>query len=305
MADEFGVRGAVDPRPVPHITLFRPYDTDRGSEVKDRLLTVFEGFDIVPYRIDGVGTFPETEVVYVRVVPSPELRELRRSVSRELRPVCEGYQDYDGEYHYEVHVTIGFRDVGSRFDEIRRYVRDQYALQTDAYATRITSLRGRSMLWEYDLPCGEVLNPGTATTADSWQGTERAFDDLSLPDDHDDLSPSPGPSVGRSGTGARGSRASGDRRRAATAGQSATRPAGAGDAPRPARAPSPRSRYTPTIGRQRRHAALSPRARRATRHSRHSGTSRAGQGARPAWRLRCGRRVREFMRRGETGGYAP
>jgi 2'-5' RNA ligase len=192
VADEFGVRGAVDPQPVPHVTLFGPYDTDRGSEVKDRLLTVFEEFDIVPYRIDGVGTFPETGVVYARVVPSPELRELRRSVSRKLRPVCEGYPDYDSEYHYEFHVTVAFRDVGSQFEDIRRYVRDQYALRADAYATRITSLRGRSMLWEYDLPRGEVLDPETATTADSWRETERALDQLSSSNDHDELTPSPG-----------------------------------------------------------------------------------------------------------------
>ncbi len=187
VADEFGVRGAVDPRPVPHITLFGPYETNRGSEVKRRLLDTFDGFDVVPYRIDGFDTFPDTKVIYANVVPSPELRSLRRSISRTLRPICEDYPRYDGSYHYDFHITVAFRDVGEQFDDIRRYVRDQYELQVDTYATRVTNLRKRSMLWEYDLPRGVELDPHTATTADSWRATNRTLDTLSSPTDHDDL----------------------------------------------------------------------------------------------------------------------
>jgi 2'-5' RNA ligase len=196
VADEFGVRGAVDPRPVPHITLFGPYDTNDGPEVKRRLLDTFEDFDAVPYRIDGFGTFPNTKVVYANVIPSPELRTLRRSISRRLRPICEGYPSYDEDWFYEFHITVALRDVGEQFNDVRRYVREGYNPQFDAYATRVSNLDGQSMLWEYDVPRGTVLDPDTATTAEAWQQTEQALDRHRSADDHDDLEPTPN-GVGR------------------------------------------------------------------------------------------------------------
>src|SRR6056297_1312513 len=82
VAGEFDVRGAVDPRPVPHVTLFGPYNTDRGLDVKKRLYNIYEEYDIVPYRIDGFSRFEDAKVIYANVVPSQELRDLRRDISR-------------------------------------------------------------------------------------------------------------------------------------------------------------------------------------------------------------------------------
>ncbi len=192
VAEEFDLRGAVDPRLVPHITLCGPYDTDRGYELKRRLLDTLDEYSVVPYRIDGFDTFPDTEVVYAKVVPSHELRALRRAVSRRLRPVCGGYPSDDTDYWCDFHITVAFRDVGSQFDAIRRHVRDSYELSVDAYATRVTSLDRRSIMYEYDLPRGEVLSADAATTADAWRATETALDELSAPDDHGHLAPAPG-----------------------------------------------------------------------------------------------------------------
>ena len=63
VAKEFGARGAVDSRPVPHITLCGPYDTDNGQTVKSRLLEIYEDCDAVPYRIDGFDVFRDSNVV--------------------------------------------------------------------------------------------------------------------------------------------------------------------------------------------------------------------------------------------------
>lgn len=48
LEDEFGVTGASQPRAVPHITLFGPYNTNQGGTVKRALLDIFEDFDAVP-----------------------------------------------------------------------------------------------------------------------------------------------------------------------------------------------------------------------------------------------------------------
>lgn len=191
VANQFGVRGAVDPRPVPHMTLFGPYDTNRGWVVKRTVKDVLSEFDKVPYRIDGFGRFEQNKVIYANVVPSPELRELRRELSRRLRPITNNYPPFDSSYFYDFHITIAYRDVGEKFRDIWEYVNSNFDPQFDEYATRVTSLRRRDMMWEYDVVSGEELRPNEATSAASWERTSARLDELSASDDHDELSTKP------------------------------------------------------------------------------------------------------------------
>jgi len=151
VAREFDVRGAVDPRPVPHITLFGPYNTDHGLEVKNRLYDIYKEYDIVPYRIDGFSRFKDAKVIYAKVVPSQELRDLRRDISRELRPVTYNCRPYDEDFYYDFHITIAFKDIDRQFEDIWEYVNEKYDPQYEAYAMRVTSIKRRKMMWEYDL----------------------------------------------------------------------------------------------------------------------------------------------------------
>jgi len=192
VADRFDVRAAVDPRPVPHVTLFGPYRTDDGLAAKRMVKDTLAGYDVVPYRIDGFGRFDDSGVVYANVVPSPELRSLRRGLSRRLRRIADDHGPHDTDYFYEFHATIAFRDVGDKLDDVYEYVSGRYHLRSDEYATRVTSLRGREMLWEYDVPRNEELRPDEATSAASWEATERRLNERRSPADHDDLSPRPG-----------------------------------------------------------------------------------------------------------------
>jgi len=191
IAEEFDVHGAVTPRPVPHVTLFGPYNTDQGKTVKRRLIEIFESFDAVPYRIDGFDVFRDSNVVYFTVIPSEELRSLRRAISRTLRPICYGYPEYDANYFHRFHITLAFRDVGDQLDEILEYACSQYDPRFNCYATRITSLHNRSMMWEYYLPRGKYLTPDEATTAEAWKRTEKALEQYTTSDDHSNLAPLP------------------------------------------------------------------------------------------------------------------
>lgn len=189
---EFGVSGAARPRAVPHITMFGPYDTNQGRTVKRALLDIFEDFDSVPYRVDGFGAFRRNRVIFARVIPSEELRELRREIVRRLRPITYNYQSHDLADWYDFHITLAYKDVGDEFRAILNYLTGEYDPSFDAYATRITSLRRRSMMWEYDLPRGKVLSQGEATSRASWERTMAALEDLKHPDDHAMLAPKPG-----------------------------------------------------------------------------------------------------------------
>lgn len=191
VANRFDVQGASQPRAVPHITLFGPYNTDRGREVKQTLTRVLSDFDIVPYRIAGFGAFEENNVIYANIVPSPEFRRLRRRISRELRPLTYNYQSHDSDFFATPHITIAFRDIDGQFDAIWEYVTSEYDPQFDEYATRVTSLRRRNMLWEYGLLQDRVLSSDEATSRQSWKQTTALLNQQSSAGEHSDLSPEP------------------------------------------------------------------------------------------------------------------
>lgn len=191
VSEEFDVQGNTKHRPVPHITLFGPYNTSEGYEAKTRVQELYSDFDVVPFRISGFDAFGHNDVVCANVIPSKELRALRRQISSKLRPISYNYPEHDLDYWYDFHVTIAFKDVGSRQESILEYLQDNYELQVDSYAKRITSLRGRDMMWEWELPQGKELRPDEATQ--SLETTDRALRELKSPDDHADLAPKPGP----------------------------------------------------------------------------------------------------------------
>lgn len=190
--DEFGVKGAAQPRAVPHITLFGPYNTKQGKTVKRALLDIFEDFEAVPYRVEGFDTFRDNNVIYARVVPSQELRDLRREIARRLEPITFNTQPHDAADWYDFHITLAYKDVGDQFRPILNYLEERYTPSFDAYATRVTSLRRRDMLWEYDLPRGELMGRDEATTRSSWEATMSKLEQLKEPDDHENLATKPG-----------------------------------------------------------------------------------------------------------------
>lgn len=192
LEDEFGVRGAAQPRAVPHVTLFGPYNTNQGGTVKRALLDIFDDFDKVPYRVEGFETFRKNQVIFARVIPSQALRDLRSEIARRLAPITYNTQSHDFDEWYDFHITLAYKDVGDQFRPILNYLKEQYHPSFDAYATRVTSLRGRSMLWEYDLPRGKLMDKGEATSRSSWEATMSELERLREPDDHDDLAPKPG-----------------------------------------------------------------------------------------------------------------
>jgi 2'-5' RNA ligase len=191
VANRFDVTGAVQPRAVPHITLFGPYKTSRGRDVRDALLEIFDSYDKVPYKLEGFGAFPENDVVFVKVVPSETLQELRRDISRELRSLSYSYQPHDEDYFYDFHVTIAYKDTSRKFDQIYRYVTEEYDPEIEEYAQRISNLKNRNLMWEYDLPTSKKLGGDEATTAESWEKSEAALEELTTETDHEGLARKP------------------------------------------------------------------------------------------------------------------
>lgn len=158
-------------RPVPHVTLFGPYDTTKGLEVKKRTQSVLSNYDVVRFSISGFGQFSESNVVYFEVEPSVELREMRRELARTLFPLSTGYPEWDTKDQYQFHVTVE-TNLGHKCDSVYEYVRSEYDVEMELYAKRVTALDKRNMMWEWDLPRGVELSSEAATSRKSWRRTD-------------------------------------------------------------------------------------------------------------------------------------
>lgn len=162
-------------RPVPHVTLFGPYDTSEGYEAKDRIQDVLSDYRVVPYRVAGFGSFPDTEVVYAEVKPSDRLRELRRSLATRLAPVTQEYRPWDTNETYEFHITIA-TDLGQQREQVLQYVREEYDVDMRLYAQRVSVLDRGKIMWEWDLPRSTELSSRYATSKESWEKTTAALE---------------------------------------------------------------------------------------------------------------------------------
>lgn len=185
----FDLHGTAGSRPVPHITLYGPYDTSQGHAVKRQLQRTLSGYEVVPYRIDGFDTFLETDVIYANVVPSRRLRALRREIATTLAPLTQPQNQYDDDFYREFHITVANRGVRGQREAILEYLTETYTLQEDAYVERVTSLRRGEMLWEYDLLQQQALSPDEATSRESWERTTALLKERRSSADHDTMAP--------------------------------------------------------------------------------------------------------------------
>ena len=176
--NRFEVRRSGSRRDVPHATLFGPYDTNQGAQVKQSVQEVLSRYHLVPYRISGFDRFEKKNVIFADVEPSSELRSLRRDLSENLRPITHDQRPWDGNFCYDFHITIAKAESTSEFEKIWEYVTDNYNPDFDTYAKRVTSLRGREMMWEWDVPRSEELRQADATSEHTWEQTLAELDRL-------------------------------------------------------------------------------------------------------------------------------
>lgn len=160
---------------MPHITIFGPYDTKQGLEVKQRTQEVLSNYSVVPFTVSGFDSFEDTNVVYADVNPSTELRSLRRYLANRLEPVTYNQRSWDLCDSYEFHVTIA-TDLDDQTSSVLQYVEREYEIDMELYATRFPALDRRRMMWEWDLPRGVELSAQEATTKQSWEKTMRELE---------------------------------------------------------------------------------------------------------------------------------
>ena len=160
VAREFRVKGATKPRPVPHIRLYGPSETNNIRKVFAAIERVGKKYTLVPFSVDGFDwrDGKDGKVVAARINASPELENLRKELTGELSKISIPCQ-WDTLSSYWFHSTIAYKDINRKFDQIWHYLTEKEQPQFDQYLLRITVLgENRRIVREYDLALKKWLS---------------------------------------------------------------------------------------------------------------------------------------------------
>lgn len=183
----FDVDAMASGHVVPHLSLYGPFYADGYGPVLSAVRQACQGHSIAPYRLDGFCHF-RRDVIYVDIATSKELRELRRNIRDELLPESQPrHPRRESARHYQYHLTVAFKNIGGKFNEIWKYLNKQYDPDMKSYAQRVTFLNNRRMIKEWDLPTGRFLEPDEATSKQSWDRTIDALNRQQSAMDHQGL----------------------------------------------------------------------------------------------------------------------
>jgi 2'-5' RNA ligase len=191
--NNFGVRGAVRKRPVPHVSLFGPFDTKSIHDVIDIMRRVGNKYSSLDYEVSGFGYFErkkwslfiprnQKHAIYLKINPDSNLLNFRSELAQELIPKTKSKNiDIDSDSNFKFHATLAMKDIHHKFDDIWNYLKT-YHIKAKGICYRITLLRTSKIICEYDFVQKKILNRRVALSRRGWKLTEKLLSD---PDDDD------------------------------------------------------------------------------------------------------------------------
>lgn len=180
VAKKFRVRGVTKRRPVPHISLYGPSETDNIEKIASEVGKIGRKSTLVLFKIKGFGYFKEEhKVIYLDIDPSSELKELRWELAQRLSRISTP-QPWDMHRKFHFHAAIAFKDIDEKFDKIWSYIKAKEEPNINQDLLRITILdaSSRKIAYEYDLILKKLLNRKQALGRYWWNKTINRFREL-------------------------------------------------------------------------------------------------------------------------------
>jgi len=161
---------------VPHISLVGSLYTNDEKKLVKEISNVAKHYDIIKFKLDGFDRF-ENRVIYVKIVPSEELKQLRLDLVEKLRPFCK-LSEYDYDQDFTFHATIVLHDIERKFDKISEFLKTWKIPEIELTVLRITVIgRNSRILCEYDLMQKKVLNRSESLDRDVFKKTIKIFNE--------------------------------------------------------------------------------------------------------------------------------
>lgn len=156
VARNFNVKNITDRKVLPHITIAGPLFTRNEKNLVNVITNVANNHHIVTFRLDGFGSF-DKNVIYVKIKPSEELISMRNEIVDNLKDFCK-LSEHDYKSKWTPHATLAMKDISYKFKEIEKFLKSWKIPTIMQQILRITILKNRKILNEYDLVQGKLLN---------------------------------------------------------------------------------------------------------------------------------------------------
>lgn len=141
---------------VPHVTLIGTVYTKDEKRLLKEIVNVAKNYKLIKCKFDGFDSF-ENRVIYVKIKPSEELKQLRLEMVEKLQEFCT-LSSFDYAKNFTFHATLVLKDIQRKFERIWEYLQSWKLPKLDQYVIRITILKKGRILGEYDLLQRKLLN---------------------------------------------------------------------------------------------------------------------------------------------------
>jgi 2'-5' RNA ligase len=159
IAQKYKVKGRIEERPVPHISLYGGKETytENINEVMQIVEAIGKKYRVVPYTIRGFDYFDQkNKVLYLKVDASDELVKLRRDLYTGLKKISNA-SNWDEDDSFNFHINIAFKDIDRKFERIWDDIRQQTnKIQEHLFVITILGKRNK-IINEYDLILKKML----------------------------------------------------------------------------------------------------------------------------------------------------
>ncbi len=144
-------------RPVPHVSLVGPFSTKDEVRLINDFRSICERQGIMNYQVVGFNTFEENKVVYIDVEPDTKMDDFRYRLSQTLKPYCN-LTKYDFDRDFKFHGTIAMKLSPMKFKQVKNYINKKTKPRYKNVLLRVTLIKNRRILYEYDFLLKKMLN---------------------------------------------------------------------------------------------------------------------------------------------------
>jgi 2'-5' RNA ligase len=143
---------------VPHVTVVQPFKTNKQKWLVSDFKKICSKHKLMKFTVDGIGVFPFF-VVYAKVNPGEELVKFRQDLMKSIKSYSH-IADINREY--KPHTTIALKVGLIKFFRIWFYLKNKPRIVFTNHIIRVTLLKGKRILYEYDFVNRRLLNRNQA-----------------------------------------------------------------------------------------------------------------------------------------------
>lgn len=147
---------------VSHITLVGPISTTNEKRLISDFAKICSKTQHMRFAVNGFGTFDNNGVVYAKIDASTALNDFRNGLVEKIKSYCtiQSNDKRKDKDKFAYHSTLAMKMLPNKFNQVKNYVMKLPKPRYSQIVMRITLLKNRRILREYDFMQRRLLNRG-------------------------------------------------------------------------------------------------------------------------------------------------